>query len=126
MNEEKIRINYASFEKVVGKFRILVEYRNYYSPYMGWAQSFNSYYTGADAGYVEGSYEYPYLPFMHSTAYSNNDEPIPISEENAELAIQATYKELTLTPEEKKARHERSERIKKEVRERLKKQGLAK
>lgn len=126
MNEEKIKITYASFEKVIGKFRILVDYRNYFSPYMGWAQAFNSYYCAADAEYVEGSYEYPYVHFMHSTAHSNNDEPIPISEENADLAIQAVYKELTLTPEEKQARHERSEKLKKEIRERLRKEGITK
>lgn len=128
---EKIKMTYASFEKIVGQYRILVDYRNYFSPYMGWAQAFNSYYCVSDAEYVEGSYEYPYVHFMHCTAYSNNDEPIPISEENAELAIQATYKELTLTPEEKKARYERSERLKKEIHERLRReklqeQGLAK
>lgn len=123
---EKIKMTYASFEKIVGQYRILVDYRNYFSPYMGWAQAFNSYYCAADSEYVEGSYEYPFVPFMHSTAYSNNDEPIPITTENAELAIQAVYKELTLTPEEKQARRERTERIKKEVRERLQKQGLTK
>lgn len=46
--------------------------------------------------------------FYAHSAYSNNDEPIPISAENADLAIHAVYKELTLTPEEKKARRERS------------------
>lgn len=104
---EKIKMTYASFEKIVGQYRILVDYRNYFSPYMGWAQAFNSYYCAADSEYVEGSYEYPFVPFMHSTAYSNNDEPIPISAENADLAIHAVYKELTLTPEEKQARRER-------------------
>ena len=123
---EKIKMTYASFEKIVGQYRILVDYRNYFSPYMGWAQAFNSYYCAADSEYVEGSYEYPFVPFMHSTAYSNNDEPIPITAENAELAIQAVYKELTLTPEEKQARRERTERIKKEVRERPQNQGLTK
>lgn len=44
----------------------------------------------------------------------------------ADLAIHAVYKELALTPEEKKARRERSERIKKEIRERLHKQGIIK
>lgn len=41
-------------------------------------------------------------------------------------AIQAVYKELTLTPEEKQARHERSEKLKKEIRERLRKEGITK
>lgn len=45
---------------------------------------------------------------------------------NADLAIHAVYKELALTHEEKKARRERSERIKKEIRERLHKQGIIK
>lgn len=123
---EKIKMTYASFEKIVGQYRILVDYRNYFSPYMGWAQAFNSYYCAADSEYVEGSYEYPFVPFMHSTAYSNKDEPIPISEGNAELAIEAVYKELTLTSEEKQARHERSEKLKKEIRERLRKEGITK
>lgn len=123
---EKIKMTYASFEKIVGQYRILVDYRNYFSPYMGWAQAFNSYYCAADSEYVEGSYEYPFVPFMHSTAYSNKDEPIPISEGNAELAIEAVYKELTLTSEEKQARRERTERIKQEVRERLQKEGISK
>ena len=42
------------------------------------------------------------------------------------LEIQASYKELTISPEEKRARRERSEKIKREVRERLRKQGLIK
>ena len=45
---------------------------------------------------------------------------------NADLAIHAVYKELALRPEEKKARRERTERIKKEIRERLQKQGIVK
>ena len=45
---------------------------------------------------------------------------------NADLAIHSVYKELALRPEEKKARRERTERIKKEIRERLQKQGIVK
>lgn len=41
-------------------------------------------------------------------------------------AITNAYKELTLTPEERQARRERSEKIKQEVKERLRKQGLIK
>jgi hypothetical protein len=56
----------------------------------------------------------------------HDGKPNPITREAAAKAITNAYKELTLTPEERQARRERSEKIKQEVRERLRKQGLIK
>ena len=83
-----------------------------------WAQAFNSYFCEASDVYMDECYDYPWRPFIHST--------IPITREAAAKAITNAYKELTLTPEERQARRERSEKIKQEVRERLRKQGLIK
>jgi len=87
-----------------------------------WAQTFNSYFCEASDVYMDECYDYPWRPFIHSTGYSDDGKPIPITREAAANA----YKELTLTPEERQARRERSEKIKQEVRERLRKQGLIK
>lgn len=91
-----------------------------------WAQAFNSYFCKASDVYMDECYDYPWRPFIHSTGYSDDGKPIPITREAAAKAITNAYKELTLTPEERQARRERSEKIKQEVRERLRKQGLIK
>ena len=85
----------AVFQQLVGKYRIRVEYRNYWSPPMAcWAQAFNSYFCEASDVYMDECYDYPWRPLIHST--------------------------------ERQARRERSEKIKQEVKERLRKQGLIK
>lgn len=91
-----------------------------------WAQAFNSYFCEASDVYMDECYDYPWRPFIHSTGYSDDGKPIPITREAAAKAITNAYKELTLTPEEQQARRERSEKIKQEVKERLRKQGLIK
>lgn len=91
-----------------------------------WAQTFNSYFCEASDVYMDECYDYPWRPFIHSTGCSDDGKPIPITREAAAKAITNAYKELTLTPEERQARRERSEKIKREVRERLRKQGIIK
>lgn len=127
MSEEKLQLVEATFQQVIGKYRIMVVYRNYKNPYMAcWAQEFNSFYCLATDEYRDDCYDYPWEHFIRSTGYSDNDAPIPITAETAARDIQASYKELTISPEEKRARRERTERIKQEIRERLKKQGIIK
>jgi hypothetical protein len=124
---EPMEFTEAVFQQVVGKYRIRVEFRNYWSPPMAcWAQTFNSYFCEASDVYMDECYDYPWRPFIHSTGYSDDGKPIPITREAAAKAITNAYKELTLTPEERQARRERSEKIKREVRERIRKQGLIK
>ena len=89
-----------------------------------WAQTFNSYFCEASDVYMDECYDYPWRPFIHSTGYSDDGKPIPITREAAAKAITNAYKELTLTPEERQARRERSEKIKQEVREYLKSTGF--
>ena len=99
-----------------------------------WAQAFNSYFCEASDVYMDECYDYPWRPFIHSTGYSDDGKPIPITREAAAKAITNAYKELTLLPDAPsestnvadEARRERSEKIKQEVRERLRKQGLIK
>lgn len=87
-----------------------------------WAQAFNSYFCGASDVYMDECYDYPWRPFIHSTGYSDDGKPIPITREAAAKAITNAYKELTLTPEERQARRERSEKIKQELRQKYKRQ----
>ena len=48
---EPMELSQAVFTQVIGKYRIRVDYRNYYSPYMGcWAQAFNSYFCDSSDG----------------------------------------------------------------------------
>lgn len=121
---EPMEFTEAVFQQVVGQYRIRVEYRNYWSPYMTcWAQAFNSYFCEASDVYMDECYEYPWRPFIHSTGYSDDGKPIPITREAAAKDIRNAYKELTLTPEERQARRERSEKIKQQIRKELKKEG---
>lgn len=53
---------------------------------------------------------------MHSTSHSDNDAPIPITEEQAHKDIQNIYHELTLTREETEERQRISNEIKERVR----------
>ena len=91
-----------------------------------WAQAFNSYFCEASDVYMDECYDYPWRPFIHSTGYSDDGKPIPITREAAAKAITNAYKELTLTPEERHATRERSEKIKRQVTQRHIKQALIK
>lgn len=119
-----MQFTFATFEDVIGKYRIKVEYGNFINDYMNcWSQAFNGYYCDANAPYNDDSYSYPFIPFTHSTGYSDNGEPIPITEEQAYKAIQNIYHELTLTKEEVEERrrisNEIKERVRNEIRERV-------
>lgn len=103
----------AEFEKVIGEYRISVDYRTYKNPMEDcWSQAFAAYYCDASAEYVEDSYSYPWKLAFSSTAHADDISVLEITKEKAELAIEAVYRELTLTPEQRKARHEKSEQIK--------------
>ncbi len=91
-----------------------------------WAQAFNSYFCEASDVYMDECYDYSWRPLIHSTGYSDDGKPIPITREAAAKAITNAYKELTLTPEERQTRRERSEKLKREDKERLRKEGLIK
>lgn len=117
-----MQLTFASFEDIIGKYRIKVEYGNFKNDYMGcWSQSFVGYYCNADEPYEDERYGYPFIRFTHSTAHSDNNDPIPITEDSAYKAIQNIYHELTLTKEEAKERQRISNEIKERVRNELRK-----
>lgn len=66
------------------------------------------------------TYDYPFIRFMHSTSHSDNDDPIPITEEQAHKDIQNIYHELILTREEVEERGRISNEIKERVKNELK------
>lgn len=116
-----VQLMLAEFEKVIGEYRIAVDYRTYRNPVENcWSQAFAAYYCDASAEYVEGSYSYPWNLAFSSTAHADDLSVLEITKEKAELAIEATYRELTLTPEQRKARHEKSEQLKAAWREKRK------
>lgn len=107
----------ACYQEVVGIYRIKVEYGNFKNDYRGgWSQSFVAYYCNANEPYEDETYDYPFIRFMYSTSYSDNNDPIPITEEQAHKDIQNIYHELTLTKEETEER----QRISNEIKERVK------
>lgn len=112
----------ATFEDVIGKYRIRVAYGNFKNDYMGcWSQSFVGYYCNADEPHEDERYDYPFIRFTHSTSYSDNNDPIPITEEQAYKDIQNIYHELTLTKEEAQERQRISNEIKERVRNEIRK-----
>lgn len=52
-----------------------------------WAQAFNSYFCEASDVYMDECYDYPWRPLIHSTGYSDDGKPIPITREAAAKAI---------------------------------------
>lgn len=119
--DKTMQLIYAGYEEVVGIYRIKVEYGNFKNDYREcWSQSFVGYYCNADEPYEDDRYGYPFIRFTYSTAHSDNDEPIPITEEQAHKDIQNIYHELTLTREEAEERRRISNEIKERVKNELK------
>ena len=113
MSEEKLQLVEATFQQVIGKYRIMVVYRNYKNPYMAcWAQEFNSFYCLATDEYRDDCYDYPWEHFIRSTGYSDNDAPIPITAETAARDIKSSRshrKKRGLDASEQKESNEKSE-----------------
>lgn len=114
----------ANFEQIIGEYRINASYSLYFNEIMAdYCVSHNVMYCKKDADYIEGTYVYPFDILWHSTYFIDDDSLPADLKEQAQKDIEAAYRELTMSPEEKA---ERAERNRQRTRELLAKRKMNK
>lgn len=106
---QRLRTVSAEFEQIIGEYRINVRYSLYFNEFMAdYYVTHNLMYCKKEDDYMEGCYEYPFELLRHST-YPIDEDSLPSDlKEQAQKEIEAAYRELTMSPEEKTKRAERN------------------
>lgn len=99
----------ADFEQIIGEYRINASYSLYFNEITAdYCVSHNVMYCKKEDDYIEGTYAYTFDLLWHSTYFIDDDSLPADLKEQAQKDIEAAYRELTMSPEEKTKRAERN------------------